>query len=236
MAVAGPVIRLEGRCCVVLARAPTAPGKTRLTRNLSADRARALREALLLDTLDAVRGADLPIVIAFTPEEARDEMARLAPDVTLIPQRGDDLGQRMRCAMQDVFDAGARDAVLIGSDVPTLPPQHLLQAFAVLDSGAHVVFGPSEDGGFYLVGARGEMPDVFHAIDWAAANVLERVLDASRAANVTIGTVPRWWDIDCPEDLRRLDTSERALPAPDASGERPPAHRVRTYLDSAQHE
>ena len=201
----------SARQVVILARSPSAPGKTRLTEQLPEDRARALRERLFLDTLAAARAAGYPVVVSFTPHTAREEVRELVGEGALIPQRGDDLGARMRNAMFDVFATGATAVVLIGSDLPTLPPEHIVHAFDLMEgqgsspavSGCDVVLGPSEDGGFYLVGARGHMPNIFSGVEWGQGDVLERVSAAAHDAGVTIARAPEWWDVDAPEDLRR---------------------------------
>jgi uncharacterized protein len=193
----------SARQVVILARAPSARGKTRLTAHLSAADARALRERLFLDTLSAARAAGYPVVVTFTPADAAAEMRALAGEAAFMMQRGDDLGARMRNGMHDAFATGAATVVLIGSDLPTLPPEHMSDAFAMLDSGADVVFGPSEDGGFYLVGARSELPDIFHGVEWSRPDVLARVTRAAHEAGLTVGVAREWWDVDGPEDLRR---------------------------------
>jgi rSAM/selenodomain-associated transferase 1 len=199
------------RVVVLLARAPSAQGKTRLTAHLPEGRAQALRARLFLDTLAAVRAAGYPVVVSFTPDTAREEVRELVGEGALIPQSGDDLGTRMRNAMIEVFATGAGAVVLIGSDLPTLPPENIVHAFDLLEGagfspavpGCDVVLGPSEDGGFYLVGARGHMPDIFSAVDWGQSDVLERVSAAAHYAGVTIARAPEWWDVDAPQDLRR---------------------------------
>jgi len=192
----------SARQVVILARAPSAQGKTRLTAHLPEDRARALRERLFLDTLAAARAAGYPVVVSFTPDTAREEMRGLVGEGALLPQRGDDLGTRMRNALIDGFATGAAAVVLIGSDLPTLPPENIVHAFDLLE-GSDVVLGPSEDGGFYLVGARGHMPNIFSGVEWGQSDVLERVSVAAHDAGVTIARAPEWWDVDAPEDLRR---------------------------------
>ena len=202
------------RVLVLLARAPSARGKTRLTSQLPDERARSLRERLFLDTLAVARATGLPIVVSFTPDEARDEMSHLAADVTWTPQRGEELGARMRNAMNDGFAGGAESVVLIGSDLPTLPPHHLLDAFAMLDADADVVFGRSEDGGFYLVGARGAMPDIFHGVTWSTPQVINDVVDAAHRAELMVAYAPEWWDIDRLDDLQRVLTDSPLDAAP----------------------
>jgi uncharacterized protein len=117
------------RACVLLARAPLAPGKSRLTADLAAAEALALRRALLLDTYEAVCAIGVDVVVAFTPDAARDEMQALlaGAGTTFIPQRGDDLGERMHDALVEACARGARQVLLVGSDLPSLPlicPRH----------------------------------------------------------------------------------------------------------------
>ena len=148
-------------------------------------------------------------------------MRGLIGEGPLIPQRGDDLGARMRNAMFDVFEAGAAAVVLIGSDLPTLPPEHIVHAFDLLEGagfssavpGCDVVLGPSEDGGFYLVGARGHMPNIFSGVHWGRSDVLECVSAAAHKAGVIIARAPGWWDVDSPEDLRRCPGYDEFFPS-----------------------
>ena len=192
------------RALIVFARAPSAPGKTRLTATLSSDRARALREALLLDTLDAVRAAHVPLVIAFTPDDAGDEMSLLAPGITLVRQHGADLGERMQHALDEVLNVGTGMVALVGSDLPTLPASHVSDAFAMCDSDADMVLGPTEDGGFYLLAARRRVTPVLGGIDWSAPAVRGRVVEAALGAGLTVGVGPSWWDVDTRADLQRV--------------------------------
>jgi 2-phospho-L-lactate guanylyltransferase (CobY/MobA/RfbA family) len=223
------------RAIVLLARAPSAPGKTRLTAGWPAGHARALREALFLDSLAIARSLDVPVTVAYTPAAARDEMAALtggrstmdrgpspagrepspvgrepatpgqALEIDLRPQCGDDLGARMLHAISAGL-TGADHVVLMGSDLPTLPRAYLVDAFAELESGADCVFGPTEDGGYYLVGARRgmDMSRVLTGIPWGAGQVLQATLMAARASGVAAAVTRAWFDVDVPADLRRV--------------------------------
>lgn len=200
------------RVVVLLARAPSAKGKTRLTAHLPEGDVRALRRRLFLDTLAAARAAGYPVIVSYTPEDAREEMRMLAGDLALEAQRGDDLGARMANAMSDAFANGAEAVVLIGSDLPTLPPAHLRDAFAMLDSGADVVLGPTEDGGFYLVSARSALPDIFGGVEWSRSDVLARVSHAAHQTGLVVGFAREWWDVDTAEDLSRWPAAARFIP------------------------
>jgi rSAM/selenodomain-associated transferase 1 len=180
--------------------------------------AQSLRQRLFLDTLAAARGAGYPVVVCYTPDDAREEMRRLAGDTALIVQRGADLGARMRNAMGDALAAGADAVVVIGSDLPTLPSQHVVRAFAELEGPGSppappcdIVVGPAEDGGFYLIGARRDIPEIFAGVPWGQSNVLARVTASAHHAGVMVRLAPTWWDVDAPEDLRRCHGYEKFL-------------------------
>jgi rSAM/selenodomain-associated transferase 1 len=205
------------RVVVLLARAPSAKGKTRLTAHLSEAVARSLRELLLLDTLAAARGTGYPVKVCFTPDDAREEMRRLVGDAALVVQRGADLGARMRHALRDGLAAGARAVVVIGSDLPTLPSRHVVRAFDELEglvspaAPCDIVLGPAEDGGFYLIGARHDLPDIFAGVAWGQRDVLARVSASAEHAGVLVRYAPTWWDVDAPEDLRRCQGYEEFI-------------------------
>jgi glycosyltransferase A (GT-A) superfamily protein (DUF2064 family) len=117
--------------------------------------------------------------------------------------------------------------VFAGSAVPTLPALHVRDAFARVQA-SDLVLGPTEDGGFYLIGTRREIPDIFDEIDWRGPQVLADVVNAARARNVVVDFAPTWWDADRPEDLHRL-LRESGASAPGAACDRVSARRVREF-------
>jgi rSAM/selenodomain-associated transferase 1 len=191
---------------VLLARAPSAPGKTRLTSSLPIVAAVALRRALLLDTYEAVRVAGAALFVAFTPDDAREEFEILLTDsgTTLIAQRGEDLGVRMHAAMVDAFAHGARQVALVGSDLPTLPPSHLPRAFSLLEAGHDLVLGPSEDGGYYLVAMRRAEERLFQDIVWGSPTVLGQTVAIAETLKLSTALLEPWFDVDTRADLRRI--------------------------------
>jgi rSAM/selenodomain-associated transferase 1 len=142
---------------------------------------------------------------------------------TFTPQRGDDLGDRMHNALTDACAAGARQVLLVGSDLPLLASSLLSDAFAALESH-DVVFGPSEDGGYYLVGVNAHAvaaaTSLFHEIAWGSDSVLAHTLSAADALGLRTTLIARAFDIDTREDLLRL----RDDPRPHV------AHHTRAWL------
>jgi rSAM/selenodomain-associated transferase 1 len=197
----------RGKALVVIARAPSdARGKSRLTRELGGDHV-ALRRALLLDTLDAAQAvADTDLFVAFEPADSIAEIRGLAGDgARLFPQHGDTLGDRMRNAFDHLFAAGYSAVVMIGSDLPSLPPSHLVQAFqSVRDEPDPVVIGPATDGGYYLIGLRRPCPALFTSITWGAPDVLTTTIRIAETSGLAVSFVAPWHDVDTMDDLRRV--------------------------------
>src|ERR1044071_5565923 len=155
---------------VIMTKAP-APGqsKTRLVPPLSFDEAAQVARALLEDQLQNLsQFHDAELILAYTPSAAADFFAGLHPKQWSICQRGDDLGDRMAHAFEDLFSRNFRRIVLIGGDLPPVPHSLLSDAFAALsDDSSDVVLGPTLDGGYYLVGMKRALGEVFTGIHWS---------------------------------------------------------------------
>src|SRR6266404_5521277 len=139
----------------IMAKAPMAGAvKTRLCPPLSPEDAAALYRCFLLDKIMQVRSLDgARTVIAFTPDTERDLFEELAPGVHLVEQRGNDLGDRLLNSLDELLGRGHIGAIAIDSDTPTLPTEFLRQAIdLVVEPEIDVVLGPSDDGGYYLIG------------------------------------------------------------------------------------
>lgn len=183
------------------------PVKSRLARAFTPEIATLAYRCFLLDILDAVAGLEeVEPVLAFTPAHGRSVAAALAPAaVRLIPQEGRDLGERMSNLLAGLCADGHPAAIAIGSDSPTLPMAYVREAADVLGRGAaDVVLGPSEDGGYYLVGLRRRQAALFDAIPWSTDRVLELTLEKARRLGLRTHLLPEWFDVDTEGDLSRL--------------------------------
>ena len=119
----------------------------------------------------------------------------LSANIQLTLQFSGDLGQRMYIAMAAAFDRGYSRVILAGTDVPDLACDHLAAAFNTLNHH-DLVFGPSTDGGYWLVGARRKL-NVFEGISWSKANVLK---------NTTALAQKNGWSVHCLDPLTDMDT------------------------------
>jgi len=192
---------------VMMARAPWTGGKTRLGLTAGETAHAELREALFLDTLDAVVSVPkAEHIIACEPAsecERLREFARAPVDV--IAQRGSDLGQRLGHVFEDVFRLGIESVVVVGSDLPDLPPRLIRDACAALDGAEDpVVLGPAADGGYYLVAMNRPHPGLFRGIDWSTNRVLAQTLDAAKVDGLQVFLIDQWTDVDSIADMERL--------------------------------
>ena len=192
----------------VMAKVPgAAVVKSRLHPALGVETAARLYECFLRDRIDALSILEgIARVIAFTPVEARDVIAGLAPfEFALLAQRGADLGARLNDLLTALLAAGHAGAIAIDSDSPTLPMSYVTDAARVLaTSEAEVVVGPCDDGGYYLIGVRQPHPELFDAMPWSTERVLPLTLERARHHGLRTHVLPSWFDVDTEADLARL--------------------------------
>ncbi|HEX5496463.1 MAG TPA: TIGR04282 family arsenosugar biosynthesis glycosyltransferase [Mycobacteriales bacterium] len=203
-----------------MAKAPL-PGtvKTRLHPLLDPRGCASLQEALIRHTLGLVADLGADTFLAFHPAGEYPRMRRLVPGrVSLLPQRGNHLGQRLTAASTDVLARSPGPLVVLGTDTPTLTADGLTGAFAGLTGGADVVLGPAVDGGYYLIGMR--QPDAaLFDIDpalWGGASVLAATLAQAARRGLDVQLLPPLRDLDTPGDACAL-LDDPLLPAPVAA-------------------
>lgn len=201
------------RSLFVVAKQPAAgQTKTRLCPPLSAQVAAALYACFLQDTLDVMRQVpDVTRGIAYLPADADGYFRQLAPDMELVQQRGDSLGERLDHLLTDALRTTARQAVVMDSDSPTLPPAFVAQAFSVLEGPVDVVLGPCRDGGYYLIGLKGPQPRLLREVPMSTPTVLQDTLALARALALNVALLPEWYDVDTGAELATL-RAELAAP------------------------
>lgn len=115
-------------------------------------------------------------------------------------QHGINLGERMKNAFKKGFEDGYERIVLIGSDLPDITAKHINQGLEVLKENS-VVFGPAEDGGYYLIGLSKMYDFAFDNKPWSASNLLTKTLSELKEKRITFTTLDTLNDIDTYEDL-----------------------------------
>lgn len=198
---------------VIFAKAPE-PGrvKTRLTPAISKECAARLHEAFIMDILDATTSVAAKRALACLPTTKHPFFSLLKKKEPLqfIHQKGEDLGARMRNAFEWGLSEGFQKVVLIGCDAPTLPIEMIQAAFDHLTT-TEVVLGPSLDGGYYLIGTKETMPDLFSQLPWGTETVLRETLERVNKKKRRCRLLPFWYDIDRPHDLAFLSAHLRLM-------------------------
>ena len=189
------------------------PPKTRLAGVIDSEtKRRRLYSAFLQDTVTACRTLEgSSLRVAYAPDGGPAGFSAIGiNDDELLIQRGDDLGRREEGVFADLFAAGFTKVVMIGSDVPTLPIDHIRQAIDIVKPQT-VVLGPAEDGGYYLMALASSssvngvtVPDLFSNVRWSSAETLDDTWSAATRAELRVELLPSWYDVDDEEGLKRL--------------------------------
>ncbi len=194
----------------VIARAPRVGfAKTRLGRTIGHERAIALYRAFLRDL--AARFARSPFEPGWyvTPPDAWPEISALigGTDRVLFQGAGD-LTERQRKLFLGSAGRGERRTVLIASDSPHLTVGVVEEAFRLLDR-RDLVFGPTFDGGYYLIGMRG-YHDILRETPMSVGTELDGLMVRAGLLGLSVGLLETTFDVDVVEDLRHLRPLVRA--------------------------
>jgi uncharacterized protein len=190
------------RAVVVIAKEPV-PGavKTRLAATLGDDGAARAAAAMLADTVAGMAAVDAEPWVCFAPPEAGTRIARLAPGFGLLAQVEGDLGDRLAGCFAALLGGGADQVVIVAADTPQVPRTTYEAAFTMLDH-VDLVLGPAQDGGYYLVGAKAALPELFVGVPMGSDAVLEVTMRRAVRRRLEVGTVPTLRDLDRLEDLQ----------------------------------
>jgi rSAM/selenodomain-associated transferase 1 len=194
--------------------------KTRLARHTGDDVATRLAAAFLSDVAAIVaevgRDPGVSPFVFYRPQGAERELASLLPPgLPMVLQTGEELGITMLAALRHMLAVCPGGAILIGSDLPTLPVRVLREAIAALrPGGERAVFGPSVDGGYYLVGMTSDQPAPLLApLPWSTPDVMRLTRERAQKVKIDIVEVGTWFDVDDADDLARLRDELTFLPA-----------------------
>lgn len=208
-----------GLCALaIMTKAPRAGTvKTRLQPPLTAEEAAELNICFLHDIADAISGCSGGLqppkedriargVGVFTPKGSEKEYADILPvDFDLLPQRGDQFGERLINAADDLLQVGFESCCLINSDSPTVTTDVFREAVAQLQGASdRIVLGPSDDGGYYLIGMKKLYRRLFQEIDWSTERVFAQTLERANEIGLQVHHLPSCFDVDDRAALQRL--------------------------------
>ncbi len=194
---------------IIFTRYP-APGKakTRLIPVLGKEGAanlhRLMTQRTIARALSLQNSRQLSVEIHYTGSSQQLMEDWLGTEIVYHQQSEGDLGARMLAAFQKSFNLGIEKVAIIGTDCPKLKQQMLAKAFDDL-SDKDLVLGPAKDGGYYLIGLRCLIPELFDGIHWGSNEVFADTLAIAKKLGLNIGILPTLVDIDRPEDLIGLN-------------------------------
>jgi rSAM/selenodomain-associated transferase 1 len=212
-----------GLCALaIMTKAPRAGTvKTRLQPPLTSAEAAELNICFLRDIADAISSASYSCsgglrpatkniisrgVGVFTPARSEKEYADiLPPDFDLLSQRGNGFGERLSNATADLLQVGFESCCLINSDSPTATADAFREAVAQLRGpDDRIVLGPSDDGGYYLIGMRKLHRRLFQEIDWSTDRVFAQTVERASEIGLQVHVLPSCFDVDDRVALQRL--------------------------------
>lgn len=200
---------MKGNILVMVGKQPIEGHcKTRLAKTVGHAFATGLYACFLSDLRDRLSSdlaTDCDFAIAYSPESDAAYFDTFCGDSTWqrLPQYGDDLGVRLNGLLEYFLAAGYQRVVVMSSDSPDLPTEYIQSAFQKLTE-ADAVLGPCADGGYYLIGSRRSVPELFVDITWSTEVVTTQTINRARAAGIVLPLLPDWYDIDTEDDLRGL--------------------------------
>ncbi len=202
---------VNANCCAlaIMTKAPrVGQVKTRLTPPLSAEEAAALNICFLRDLAVSISKAGHAAqgVACYTPTGAEKEYCDILPaKFQLMAQRGGELGQRLTGAVEDLLSVGFAAVCLINSDSPTAPAAVFAEAVRILSSSnERLVLGPSDDGGYYLIGMKRLYPRLFEGVAWSTDQVFAQTQERAAEIGLEAHLLPVCYDVDDRSTLQKL--------------------------------
>ena len=172
--------------------------KTRIAATEGETVALTIYQRLLEHTYSITAALPVDKYVFYAGEIEKDDTWSLGYHKLL--QDNTDLGNRMKAAFTLLFHKGYDRICIIGSDCYELDELMIQQAFATL-TAQDIVIGPAKDGGYYLLGMRQELRDIFQNIEWSTENVLQQTIDQINALGSSYYLLPYLNDVDTIDDV-----------------------------------
>lgn len=181
--------------------------KTRLAKSIGDEAALSIYKHLLQHTASVSQQVNSDKQVFYSKEIIQEDDF----DSNLFQkklQQGKDLGIRMSNAFAEAFQEGYQKVIIIGSDLYDLHSETIEEAFQNLDTH-EVVIGPAKDGGYYLLGMKSFIPEIFQQKKWSTATVLQDTLADLKSKKVTLLATKN--DIDTFEDIKGISVFQQYL-------------------------
>lgn len=188
----------EKRLLIVFVKnAVLGTAKTRLAKTIGNEKAFEVYKRLMQITEKATSEVEnCTIHVYFSSQKDSSRWA----NYTQFVQQGNDLGERMSDAFRRGFELGFEQIVGVGSDLPDLTSEIVEKGLDELKTN-DAVFGPAEDGGYYLIGMRLMLECIFENKPWSTEELLEITLEELKLKGHSVGIIETLNDVDTEEDL-----------------------------------
>jgi len=187
---------------VIMARYPEEGAvKTRLAQDLGPQITHRLYRAFIDDLAEKFGSLHRPLIWYYIPESSPFSQL-FSHRFDCRPQAGSSLQERMLRIFENLFREGYKRVVVIGADVPHIPVEAVDEAFASLNA-VDVVFRPSFDGGYHLVGLK-SVWDLFSGIAMSTDRVFRDTIERASSMGLSSRCLAPSFDIDTVEDVKRL--------------------------------
>ena len=178
--------------------------KTRLAKSygdkFAVDFYRSCAEHIFKECLKLIQNG-VQVCVFYPDEKDKNEMLDWIPrEFDLYNQIGSSLGDKITNALNFVFNKGADNALIIGTDIPDITSELIITGIDYLQN-IDVVAGPSLDGGYYLLGMNQFYKNLFADVQWSTSSVLNQTLKNVNNENLKIKLLPELTDIDTDKDL-----------------------------------
>lgn len=188
----------KNRLIVFVKNAVAGKVKTRLAKTVGDEEALSIYKQLLRITQRETSLVEAQKEVWYAWEVGEDDIWDDETFRKRVQVEGD-LGEKMTNAFRTSFEEGLEKVVLIGSDCPTLTAEILEEAFEMLENN-DVVFGPSRDGGYYLIGMSSFKPEVLADISWSTEAVMQQTEKRANENAVKLAKLKILNDIDNEQD------------------------------------
>lgn len=185
---------------IIYAKRPL-PGhtKTRLADGIGSENAAGVYARLLYSFLTQIGQTQwkvpLNITLSLASQADLPFFAHAYPEWKVCVQKKGTLGERMTTSIKDEFAAGAEKVILVGSDIPDISSVHIQQGFDILED-QDIVFGPTPDGGFYLIGTTNPSLNIFEDVAWSTPSALSTSIKNATAKKLSFSLIDELYDID----------------------------------------
>ncbi len=184
--------------------------KSRLAKDLGDDHASVIYKTLLEETLNNTSHSGFKTFLYCYPDTNHPTLKQYRNKYSIIlkKQSDGDLGTKMYHAMMDHL-MDNKNIILIGTDCLEIDAAYIQQAFNQLNSDKDIVLGPTEDGGYALIGANKIDASIFQDIEWSSEKVLRQTVEKINELNLEYSQLPIVRDLDTFKDYQYFSTHEK---------------------------